>query len=116
MFLSAALLSFIAAGTSIKLLFINTISAASIATSVPAPMAIPMSALVSAGASLMPSPTIATFPPDLSCLITSSLPSGKTPAITSSVPTCLLIALAVLSLSPVTITTFMSMFCNSLIA
>ena len=36
----------------------------SIATSVPAPIAIPMSALANAGASLMPSPTIATFFPE----------------------------------------------------
>ena len=41
---------------------INTTSAASIATSVPAPIAIPMSAEANAGASFMPSPTIATRP------------------------------------------------------
>ena len=38
-------------------------SAASIATSVPVPMAMPTSACASAGASLMPSPTIATVFP-----------------------------------------------------
>ena len=60
-FLRTFLLSLIAAGTSIRLFFISTIEAESIATSLPAPIAIPMSALVSAGASLIPSPTIATL-------------------------------------------------------
>ena len=90
-------------------LFIRTISAASMAMSVPAPIAIPMSALVRAGASLIPSPTIATLPLSLSFLITASFPSGRTPAITSSTPACLPIALAVLSLSPVSITTLTPM-------
>ena len=49
----------------------------------PAPMAIPMSARVRAGASLMPSPTMATLPRCLSSRITLSLPSGRTPAMTS---------------------------------
>ena len=92
----------IAAGTSLNRLFIRTTSAASIATSVPAPIAIPISALVSAGASLIPSPTIATFPFSFSLRITCSFPSGSTPAITS--------------LSPVSMTTWIPMFCNSLIA
>ena len=78
----------IAAGTSESWLFIRTTSAASIATSVPAPMAIPMSARVSAGASLIPSPTIATFPFSPNARITLSFPSGRTPAITLST-TCL---------------------------
>ena len=39
---------------------ISTTSAVSIATSVPAPMAMPISAWANAGASLTPSPTIAT--------------------------------------------------------
>ena len=59
---SVARLSRMAAGTSLRRLFISTTSAASMATSVPAPMAMPMSARVSAGASLMPSPTMATLP------------------------------------------------------
>ena len=46
------------------------------AMSVPAPMAIPTFALVSAGASFMPSPTIPTLPFLDSFLITASLPSG----------------------------------------
>ena len=43
--------------------FINTTSDVSIATSVPPPIAIPISAAARAGASLMPSPTIATTLP-----------------------------------------------------
>ena len=54
MLVSVLFESLIAAGTSDNLFFIRTISAASIATSVPAPIAIPISALVSAGASLIP--------------------------------------------------------------
>ena len=42
---------------------ISTTSADSMAMSVPAPMATPTSARMSAGASLMPSPTIATTLP-----------------------------------------------------
>ena len=79
MFLSVARLKRIAAGTSLKRLFIRTTSAASIAISVPAPIAIPMSALVSAGASLIPSPTIATFPFSFKSRMTLSFPSGRTP-------------------------------------
>ena len=105
MFRNVARLSLIAAGTSLSLLFISTTSAASIAISVPAPIAMPMSALVSAGASFMPSPTIATRPFAASSLIAFSLPSGSTPAITSSTPACFPIARAVRSLSPVSMTT-----------
>ena len=86
------------------------------ATSVPAPMAIPISALVNAGASLIPSPTIATLPYCCNFRITLSLPSGSTPAITSSTPACAPMALAVLSLSPVSITTRMPIFRSSLTA
>src|SRR5699024_2725230 len=49
--------------TSFGLLFTRTISAVSIATSVPAPIAIPKSAVARAGASFTPSPVIATFQP-----------------------------------------------------
>lgn len=77
---------------------------------VPAPMAIPISALVSAGASLMPSPTMATFPCSFRERITLSFPSGRTPAITSSTPACAPIALAVRSLSPVSTTTRIPIF------
>ena len=62
MFRSVARLKRTAPETSVSFEFIRTTSAESIATSVPAPIAIPVSALVSAGASLMPSPTIATLP------------------------------------------------------
>ena len=57
-------------------------SAASMAASVPLPIAMPTSACASAGASLMPSPTMATttFPPAWSFLISSLLPSGSTSA------------------------------------
>ena len=94
----------------------STTSAASIAISVPAPMAMPISALVSAGASLIPSPTMATFPFRFSDRITLSLPSGRTPAITSSTPAWAPIAFAVRSLSPVSITTWIPIFCNSFTA
>ena len=80
------------------------------AMSVPAPMAIPISALVSAGASLIPSPTMATFPCSFKERITLSFPSGRTPAITSSTPAWAPMALAVCSLSPVSITTRIPMF------
>ena len=86
------------------------------AISAPAPMAIPMSARVSAGASLIPSPTMIVLPCCFREPITCSLPSGRTPAITSSTPACFPIARAVCSLSPVNITTFMPIFCNSAIA
>ena len=95
----------IAAGTSDSRLFISTTSAASIAISVPAPIAIPISARAKAGASFIPSPTIAVFESSDSFLTTASLPSGSTPAMTSSIPACFAIALAVRSLSPVSMTT-----------
>ena len=105
-----------AAGTSLRRLFISTTSAASMAISVPAPMAMPISARVSAGASLIPSPTIATLPLRFKERITLSFPSGSTPAITSSTPACRPTALAVRSLSPVSITTWIPMFCSSFTA
>ena len=76
----------------------------------------PISALVSAGASLMPSPTMAVFPRALSSRITLSLPSGKTPAITSSTPARAPMASAVLRLSPVSITTWIPIRLSSFIA
>ena len=67
----------------------STTSAASKAMSAPAPMAMPTSALVRAGASLMPSPTMATVPVwDRRCT-SAALSAGKTPARTWSMPTCL---------------------------
>ena len=102
-----------AAGTSSRRLFMSTTSAASMATSVPAPMAMPVSARVRAGASLMPSPTMATLPCSFRRRITASLPSGRTPAMTSSTPACAPMAFAVRSLSPVSMTTRMPMPCSS---
>ena len=83
---------------------IKTISALSIAISVPLPIAIPTSAWASAGESFTPSPTITTFLP-CSCksLTFLYLSSGETSAITSSIPNFLAITFAVLSLSPVSI-------------
>ena len=91
----------------------STTSALSMATSVPAPMAMPMSARASAGASLMPSPTMATRPRSARRRISRSLPSGSTPAITSSAPTSRWMAAAVRSLSPVSITVRMPMALSS---
>ena len=61
------------------------------ATSVPAPMAMPTSARARAGASLMPSPTMATFLP---CLLQRArppapCPAGSTSATTWPMPSCL---------------------------
>src|SRR5581483_11290505 len=63
-------------------------SDASMATSVPVPIASPRSAWASAGASLTPSPTIATVRPSR-CrrAISAALPSGSTSASTRSIPT-----------------------------
>ena len=88
-----------------RLLFISTTSAESIAISVPDPIAIPVLAVVSAGASFMPSPTIVTLPCFLSSVITFAFSSGRTSAITSLTPVCAFIAFAVRSLSPVSIIT-----------
>jgi hypothetical protein len=91
---------------------INIIPPVSFATSVPEPIAIPRSDLANAGASLIPSPTIATdpffssfdFSPDITC----SFSCGNTCAMTLSIPSLDATALAVISLSPVSITTSIS--------
>ena len=85
--------------------------------SVPAPIAIPMSARMSAGASLIPSPTIATLCP-CSCKarICASFSVGRTSEMTVSIPTCLRIASAVTRLSPVSMTTEMPISRSLLIA
>ena len=62
-FLMVALLSLMAVTIPLRSPLIRVISAASIATSVPVPMAKPTSAVTSAGASLIPSPTIPTIKP-----------------------------------------------------
>ena len=78
---------------------------ASFAADVPVFMATPTSACASAGASLVPSPVIATsLPPSCSRLISASLSSGVASARKSSTPASSAIALAVSGLSPVIIT------------
>ena len=65
----------------------------------------PTSACASAGASLVPSPVIATRrPPDCSLRISASLSSGVASAMKSSTPASEAIARAVRGLSPVTMT------------
>ena len=108
--------SWMAAGTSSTSERISTTSAASMAISVPAPMAMPTSARARAGASLMPSPTMATRPCFARRRISRSLPSGSTPAITSSTPTWHWMADAVRSLSPVSMTVRMPKARSSSIA
>src|SRR5580700_350713 len=79
--------------------------ALAMAMSVPPPMAMPTSAAASAGASLMPSPAMATILPARRNASTAALfPSGKTSASTSAMPSCLAIASAVPRLSPVSMT------------
>ena len=116
MFRNVARLKRIAAGRSERRLFISTTSAESIAMSEPAPIAMPMSALVRAGASFIPSPTIITLPFCCNFATALSFPSGRTPAITWSTPAFSPIVLAVRSLSPVSITTRIPIFRISFIA
>ncbi|OQA64375.1 MAG: hypothetical protein BWY37_02069 [Firmicutes bacterium ADurb.Bin262] len=114
MFLSVARLSSTAVTASRRSLFINTISADSMAMSVPAPMAMPTSARARAGASLMPSPIIPTvLPPCCRARISCSLSPGNTSATTLSMPKTFLTACAVAALSPVSITTSMPSALNA---
>ena len=88
---------------------INTISAASIAASDPsAPIAMPISARESTGASLMPSPTNASFPRGdfsfKSASTRSTLSPGKSCACTSSIPSSLATLSPTAFASPVSIT------------
>ena len=90
--------------SSSKLDFISTISDVSIAVSVPEPIAIPILASAKLGESLTPSPIKAIFLPEfLSDLTTSAFSSGMRLARTSSMPSWAATALAVVSLSPVSI-------------
>ena len=76
--------------------------ALSIATSVPDPIAMPTSAAASAGASLTPSPAIATTRPSAFSFATTALFwSGRTSASTSAMPSLRATASAVARLSPV---------------
>ena len=80
--------SSIAVATSTGSECMSTTSADEMATSVPAPMAMPTSARASAGASLIPSPTMATVrPASCSSRTLASFCAGSTPAMTSSTPT-----------------------------
>ena len=80
---------------------IRVMPAASMATSVPPPMAMPMSAAARAGASLMPSPTIATTPVFFSSATVAALSAGSTSAWTSLMPSASATTLALPRLSPV---------------
>ena len=91
-----------------KSAFIRVTSAVSIACAVPVapPIAMPTSAAAKAGASLIPSPTIATGPCSLCRLrIAASLSAGSNSARTSVTPTWLPIVWAAPWLSPVNMTT-----------
>src|SRR5690349_20706070 len=78
---------------------------ASLAAEVPVFMATPTSAWASAGASLVPSPVIATsLPPSCSLRISAILSSGVASARKSSTPDSSAMALAVSGLSPVIMT------------
>jgi len=68
---------------------IRTISAASTATSVPVPIAMPMLAWARAGESLTPSPTMATMWPRLCSSFTLlTFSNGRVSANTVDMPTC----------------------------
>ena len=83
----------------------STMLPASLAADVPVFMATPTSAWARAGASLVPSPVIATsLPPSCSRLISAILSSGVASARKSSTPASSAIARAVSGLSPVIIT------------
>ena len=83
----------------------STMLPASLAADVPEFIATPTSAWASAGASLVPSPVIATSrPPACSCLISAILSSGVASARKSSTPASCAIDRAVRALSPVIMT------------
>ena len=84
---------------------ISVMPAACIAASVPVPIAMPTSAAASAGASLMPSPTIATrrtlpWAARLRPVTTVALSPGSTSAYTDSMPSAAATAPAAPRLSP----------------
>ncbi|MNN53737.1 hypothetical protein D3C81_1685110 [compost metagenome] len=82
----------------------RTMSAVSTALSVPFPMAIPRLEAARAGASLIPSPTMATFQLAESSRIFSTFCSGRSPADQSVTPALSAIALAEPAWSPVSMT------------
>ena len=92
----------------------STMLPASRAATVPVFMATPTSAWASAGASLVPSPHMATsLPWDCSLRIRASLSSGVAWARKSSTPASAAMAAAVIGLSPVIITVRMPIWRNS---
>ena len=91
---------------------IRTTSLLSIAISVPLPTATPMSAVTRLTLSFIPSPHIITKPFSFNSLIFSAFSFGSTFAITCLMPIWFAIALAVFSLSPVSITTLVLCSCN----
>ena len=97
--------------------FTRVTGALSIATSVPVPMAIPTCAWASAGASLIPSPAIATKRPSRwRPFTTSAFWSGSTSATTSSRRSLRATASAVVRLSPVSMTTRIPSACSARMA
>ena len=106
-----------ARGTSSRSERISTMSAASMAMSLPLPMAQPTVAAVRAGASLMPSPTIITLRPAASSFCTwTAFSSGSTSGITSSTPTRTPMCSAAARLSPVSSTTRSPCLCRAAMA
>ncbi len=92
----------------------STMLAASLAADVPLFMAMPTSAWASAGASLVPSPVIATrWPSACSSRMKPILSSGFASAMKSSTPASRAMVAAVRGLSPVTITVRMPIRRNS---
>ena len=99
--------------------FMRTISAASIATSVPEAREMPMLAVARAGESLMPSPTIATIWPDAcSFSMISCLPLGRIPEWTfaGGIPTRAATCWAAAAWSPVTREAVIFMRCRAAMA
>src|SRR5579859_1480305 len=95
----------------------RVMSAASMATSVPVPMARPTSAAARAGASLIPSPVMPTLRPSACSRWTSAaLCSGSTSGSTRRTPVWRAIAAAVVALSPVSMTTSTPSRCRAAIA
>ena len=96
----------------VRRLCVNAASAVSSATSVPLPIAIPMVDAFIAGASLIPSPTIASGPRAFSSVTALTLSAGNNPALNSS-PSSPAIAAAARGLSPVRITPCTPSLCSA---
>jgi len=93
-----------------KLSSVRIITAASLVTSVPVPMAMPMSAFFTAGASLTPSPVIATiWPCFLRTLTRRTLCSGLTRAITPMPSTLASASSSLMAANPAPLITVPSM-------